>query len=78
MNFAGIRNDLIHAVADLAPSKQGKFLPGSHIPIISPEKLKSEDPDSILILPWNLITELKQDLSYCKLFSAIPKLTSLN
>ncbi len=78
LNFAGIRNDLIHAVADLAPSKQGKFLPGSHIPIISPEKLKSEDPDSILILPWNLITELKQDLSYCKLFAAIPKLISLN
>ena len=77
LNFAGIRNDLIHAVADLAPSKQGKFLPGSHIPIISPEKLKSENPDSILILPWNLISELKQELSYSKLFTAIPELISL-
>ena len=78
LNFAGINNDQISAVADLAPSKQGKFLPGSRIPIISPEKLKSENPDSILILPWNLISELKNELSYSKLFTAIPKLTFLN
>ena len=65
-------------MADLAPSKQGMFLPGSHIPIISPEKLKSENPDSILILPWNLISELKKELNYTRLFTAIPKLKSLN
>ena len=58
-------------------NKQGKFTPGTHIPIISPEKLKSENPDSILILPWNLISELKEELAYSKLFTAIPKLISL-
>ncbi len=78
LNYAGIRNDLINAVADLAPSKQGKFLPGSHIPIISPEELKSKKPDSILILPWNLIPELKKCLSDYELFTAIPQLTKIN
>ena len=43
-----------------------------------PEKLKSEHPNSILILPWNLISELKKELNYCKLYKAIPKLTLID
>ncbi len=62
LNFAGIRSDLIEAVADLAPSKVGKWLPGSHIPIVSVEELLLRQPDELLILPWNLAAEVKAQL----------------
>jgi hypothetical protein len=62
LNYAGIRADLLPAVADRAPSKQGKHLPGSHIPVISPEQLAAQAPDALLVLPWNLIDELRQQL----------------
>src|SRR6185312_11746914 len=52
LNYAGVRPDLLPYVCDAAPSKQGKFLPGSHIPILSPEVLKERQPDVVLILPW--------------------------
>lgn len=58
LNFAGIKPDLLPFVCDAAPSKQGKFLPGSHIPIYSPEKLESESPDFVVILPWNIADEV--------------------
>ena len=47
-------------VCDAAPSKQGKFMPGSHIPIVSPEKLQKIKPDWVLILPWNIAEEVMQ------------------
>lgn len=62
LNFAGIRSDLLEAVADLAPSKVGKWLPGSHIPIVSVEELLLRQPDELLILPWNLAAEVKAQL----------------
>jgi SAM-dependent methyltransferase len=74
LNYAGIRADLLPAVADRAPSKQGKYLPGSHIPVISPEQLAAEAPDSLLVLPWNLIDELRQQLAGYELVTAIPEL----
>ncbi|MEB3316821.1 MAG: class I SAM-dependent methyltransferase [Cyanobacteriota bacterium] len=74
LNYAGIRSDLLPAVADRAPSKQGKFLPGSHIPVISPERLESLTPDELLVLPWNLIDELRQQLAGQPLVTAIPHL----
>ena len=58
LNYAGIRPDLLPYVCDAAPSKQGKYMPGSHIPILSPEILKDRKPDYILILPWNIATEV--------------------
>jgi len=58
LNFAGVRPDLVSCVFDAAPSKQGKFLPGSHIPILSPDKLYSSNFDYIIILPWNLRDEI--------------------
>ena len=58
LNFAGVKPDLLPFVCDAAPSKQGKFLPGSHIPIHSPEKLASESPDFVVILPWNIAEEV--------------------
>ena len=74
LNYAGIRADLLPAVADRAPSKQGKFLPASHIPVISPEQLEAETPDALLVLPWNLIDELRQQFPDQTLVTAIPSL----
>ncbi len=64
MNFAGIKPDLLGFVCDAAPSKQGKFLPGSHIPILPPEALKERQPDYVLILPWNIRDEIMNAHSY--------------
>jgi SAM-dependent methyltransferase len=74
LNYAGIRADLLPAVADRAASKQGKLLPGSHIPVISPEQLAAEAVDNLLVLPWNLIEELRQQLPESELVTAIPEL----
>ena len=74
LNYAGIQADLLPAVADRAPSKQGKWLPGSHIPVISPEQLEREAPDALLVLPWNLIEELRQQLPGHELVTVIPSL----
>lgn len=78
LNYAGIRSDLLCAVADRAPSKQGKLLPGSHIPVISPQRLVSEAPDVLLVLPWNLIEELRQQFPEDALVTAIPTLRHWN
>lgn len=74
LNYVGIRADLLPAVADRAPSKQGKYLPGSHLPVISPDQLASEAADALLVLPWNLIEELRQQLPGTELVTAIPEL----
>ena len=74
LNYAGIQADLLQSVADRALSKQGKHLPGSHIPVISPEQLASETVDSLLVLPWNLIGELRHQFPRIELITAIPEL----
>jgi len=58
LNYAGIKRDLLPYVCDAAPSKQGKFLPGSHIPILAPAVLSERRPDVVLILPWNIANEV--------------------
>lgn len=60
LNFAGIKPDLLPYVCDAAPSKQGKYLPGSHIPILPPAALQERRPDYIIILPWNIAAEVRQ------------------
>lgn len=60
MNYAGIKRDLIDFVCDAAPSKQGKFMPGSHIPILPPSELASRKPDWVVIFPWNIADEVIQ------------------
>ena len=82
INFAGIRPDLIHMVADSNPAKQGKFMPGSRIPIVSEQVLADLKPDYVVILPWNLKEEISDRLSYmrdweCKFVVGIPELTVL-
>lgn len=64
MNFAGIRPDLLAFVCDAAPSKQGKFMPGSRIPIHAPEALRAAKPDVVVILPWNIAAEVQKDHGY--------------
>lgn len=63
LNYAGVKPDLLPKVFDAAPSKQGKYLPGSHIPILPPESLETEQPDFVLILPWNIRTEVMRQNS---------------
>lgn len=58
LNYAGIKPDLLAWVADASPHKQGKFLPGSRIPVVGPERITLEKPDYVLVLPWNLIDEI--------------------
>lgn len=59
LNYACVKSDLISAVFDESKSKQGKIMPGSHIPILSPEEISKIRPDYILILPWNIADEIK-------------------
>jgi hypothetical protein len=79
LNYSGIASDLIEYVVDLNPYKQGNLLPGSRIPIVGENRLMESPPDVLLILPWNLFDEIKEQLSYLsnhgtKFLRAIPKL----
>ena len=79
INFAGIKPDLLPWVVDRNPAKQGKFLPGSRIPIVAEERLREESPDFVLILPWNLRDEVMNQLSYVRewggqFVTAVPRL----
>ena len=78
LNYAGVTKDLLLAVADGAKSKQGNFLPGSHIPIIKPEDINIYRPDLILALPWNLINEFIKIMPNRKFVTAIPKINYWN
>ena len=60
LNYAGVRGDLLAWVADANPHKQGKFLPGSRIPIVPPARIAEERPDYVLVLPWNLLGEMME------------------
>jgi hypothetical protein len=60
MNYAGIKRNLIDFVCDAAPSKQGKYMPGSHIPILAPTELGKRKPDWVVIFPWNIADEVIQ------------------
>jgi SAM-dependent methyltransferase len=60
LNYAGVKPDLLPFVCDAAAAKQGKFMPGSHIPILPPVALIERRPDYLLILPWNIAAEVRQ------------------
>ncbi len=66
LNYCGVRNDFLDYTCDRNPHKQGKFLPGTHIPIYSPDKIADTKPDYVLILPWNLKEEITQQLAYIR------------
>ena len=79
LNYAGVKPDLLPFVCDAAFSKQGKYLPGSHIPILPPDALRKLKPVVVLILPWNLADEVVQQHGYVRewggqFVTAIPKI----
>lgn len=79
LNFAGIKPDLLSFVVDKNPAKQGFYLPGSRIPIADETRLRAEKPDRVVILPWNIQSEIIKQLSYIndwggKFVTAVPSL----
>ncbi|MEM7499007.1 MAG: class I SAM-dependent methyltransferase [Pseudomonadota bacterium] len=66
MNYAGLKTDLIAFVCDIAPSKQGMLMPGSHIPILPPEALAVHRPDTVVILPWNIADEVRSSQAHIR------------
>lgn len=66
LNFAGVRADLLPYVVDRNPAKQGKYLPGSRIPVVDEAHLRADRPDVVLILPWNLREEVVAQLAYIR------------
>lgn len=66
LNHCGIRSDLLAYTVDRSPYKQGLFLPGTHIPIYPPDRIATDRPDYILVLPWNLRTEISAQLAYVR------------
>ena len=80
LNFAGVKCDLIKYIADRSPHKQGKYMPGSRIPIVSEDRLKSDKPDYVVIFPWNLSAEIAKQLNYLSprgtnFVTAVPQLS---
>jgi len=79
LNYAGVKPDLLPFVCDAAAAKQSKFMPGSHIPILAPTALDDQRPDYLVILPWNIAAEVKQQNARLaelgtKFVTAVPKL----
>lgn len=66
LNYAGVRPDLMSFVVDRNPAKQGKFLPGSRLPVMAEDQLRQARPDYVVILPWNLREEVVEQLSYIR------------
>lgn len=64
LNYCGVKHDLIDFVVDANPHKQGKWLPASHIPVVAESHLKEQQPDFVIILPWNLKDEIMKQLAY--------------
>lgn len=70
LNYCGIRSDFLDYVVDKSPYKQGLYLPGSRLPIHSPEKILETKPDYILILPWNLKDEIMEQMAHVRVWGA--------
>ncbi len=66
LNYCGIGKDMIEYTVDRSPHKQGRFLPGSHIPIYHPDRIRETKPDYVIILPWNLKDEIMDQLQFIR------------
>jgi hypothetical protein len=80
LNYAGVKSDLLPFVCDAAKAKQGRFMPGSHIPILPPERLAEVSPDYVIILPWNIAEEVKTQnaklaINGTKFVTVVPELS---
>jgi hypothetical protein len=83
LNYCGIRTDFIDFTVDRNPLKQGKYTPGTHIPILDPDAIRQVRPDYIFILPWNLKDEISASMNYVRDWGAkfvvpIPRLSILD
>jgi SAM-dependent methyltransferase len=83
LNYCGVRCDFLDYTVDLSPHKQGRLLPGSHIPIRPPQAIREDRPDVVLILPWNLKDEIMEQLSFVRewggsFLARTPELTLLS
>jgi len=83
LNYAGVKPDLLPYVCDAAAAKQGKYLPGSHVPILHPSELAHDPPDYVLILPWNIADEVRQQNAPLvargtRFVTAVPRLTEVS
>jgi SAM-dependent methyltransferase len=79
LNYAGVKPDLLPYVVDASPHKQGRYLPGSRIPVVDESRLRTDRPDFVIILPWNLQQEITGQLAYIrewggKFVTAVPQL----
>ncbi len=82
LNYAGVKPDLLKFVFDAANFKQNKYMPGSHIPILSPARILAADPDFVVILPWNISAEVQdqlrsQGMTRTKFVTVVPELKVL-
>ncbi len=82
LHYCGIGKDLIQYTVDRSPHKQGRFLPGTHIPIFHPDRIRETKPDYVVVLPWNLKAEIMENLQYIREWGGqfvipIPKVTVL-
>src|SRR6202011_197710 len=66
LHYCGIGKDMIEYTVDRSPHKQGRFLPGTHIPIYHPDKIRETKPDYVVIFPWNLKDEITSQLDYIR------------
>lgn len=66
LNYCGIRQDFIDYTVDRSPHKQGRYTPGTHIPILHPDKIRQTKPDYLFILPWNLREEIMETMAYIR------------
>ncbi|MFZ3115592.1 MAG: class I SAM-dependent methyltransferase [Syntrophales bacterium] len=71
LNYAGIKPDLLPYVCDASPSKQGRYLPGSHIPVLPPAALKEDKPDIVVVLPWNIADEIVKQHAYVRAWGGV-------
>jgi hypothetical protein len=79
LNYCSIGTDAIRYTVDRSPHKQGMFLPGSHIPVYHPDKIRDTKPDFVLVLPWNIKDEIMGQMSFIREWGAmfvvaVPKL----
>jgi 2-polyprenyl-3-methyl-5-hydroxy-6-metoxy-1,4-benzoquinol methylase len=66
LNYCGVRTDFLDYTVDLSPQKQGKFLPGTHVPVFHPDRIRDTRPDYILILPWNIKEEIMSQMTHVR------------
>lgn len=66
LNYCGVKHDLVDFVVDANPHKQNKFLPASHIPVLSDSVIREQKPDFMLVLPWNIKEEIMSQLEYIR------------